>query len=159
MKWAALWIAIVTLAAGSMLGEDVGCSRAFVSGSWSLLRLAAYGQSTYEHAAFIVRDDSGEARLVPWPFDRQAFEATFHGAVPPNAIAIVHTHPNSVPLPSAGDAALARRLGLPVYVVTRTLVSRTNGNSTATIWSGDWNPERDAGGRSRCVSATIAQVQ
>ena len=35
-------------------------------------------------------------------------------------VAIVHTHPlRTDPRPSSGDAALSRRLGLPVYTLTR----------------------------------------
>ena len=72
-----------------------------------------------EAASFLVRGPDCAIREVPWPKPTKAREATYYGAPPPGTIAIAHTHPDSLPLPSPQDAALAKRSGLDVYVVTR----------------------------------------
>ena len=110
--------------------------------SWELLRTAGYGQSTREHAAFLVRDDAGELQLASWPWGAESMRASFRGEIPVRAVAIVHTHPNARPEPSHGDIALARKLALPIYVVTRTSVTLTDGRRTAVVARGDWNPMR-----------------
>ena len=84
-----------------------------------LLEQAQYGLTPYEAAAWIVRDGGGVA-LREWNFTRAYEKASWSGPPPAGALAIVHTHPiHADPRPSSGDAALARRLGLPVYTLTR----------------------------------------
>lgn len=130
---------------------DIVCETAVVRGAWDLLRLSGYGQRKQEHAAFIIRNPQGDHRLLHWQHRREFQRATYRGAVPPNAVAIIHTHPNSLPNPSSGDTRLARRIGLPVYVVTRKLITRTMGHSAEVVWRGDWNPdEPDHRARSIC---------
>ena len=77
----------------------------------------------YERAAFVVRGDDGALRLIEWPFRREFRRARWEGAAPEGTIAIVHTHPRELPRPSMGDHAEARRIGLPIYVLTRGGVS------------------------------------
>lgn len=110
--------------------------------AWELLKVARYGQATKEHAAFIVRDESGGLRLLRWPSGETWKRAAYRGAIPPGTVAIVHTHPNDLPNPSDGDTALARRLALPVYVLTRNSIARTDGSRTDHLARGDWNPNR-----------------
>ena len=110
--------------------------------SWELLRAADYGQSTKERAAFLVRDENGGLKLVPWEFGAESMRATYRGSIPEGTVAIVHTHPNALPYPSRGDKELARRLALPVYVLTRHSVSFTDGSKTELVARGDWNPSR-----------------
>ncbi len=84
-----------------------------------LLERAQYGASPYESAAWLVRTPSGVA-VEAWDFTREFHRACWHGGVPHGALAIVHTHPNRVdPRPSPADVALAQRLGIPVYALTR----------------------------------------
>lgn len=110
--------------------------------SWDLLRSARYGHATKEHSAFLVRDANGKLQLVKWPGDGTRMSATYHGTIPAGTVAIVHTHPNGLPNPSRGDAALARKLNLPVYVLTRRGITRTSGGKMEIIAAGDWNPSR-----------------
>jgi proteasome lid subunit RPN8/RPN11 len=109
--------------------------------SWELLKTAQYGQAAREHAAFLVRKDGGELEMVPWPVG-ESHRADYRGSLPAGTIAIIHTHPKFVPNPSNVDEALARRLGVPVYVLTRTGVTRTDGSRIELVARGDWNPTR-----------------
>ena len=72
-----------------------------------------------EAASFLVRGPDCVVREVPWPKPTKTREATYYGAPPPGTIAIAHTHPDSLPLPSPQDVALAKDSGFDVYVVTR----------------------------------------
>jgi hypothetical protein len=84
-----------------------------------LLERAQYGLAAFESAAWIVRDESGGVRLRTWDFSGAVQTAAWKGPAPSGALAIVHTHPRWTDArPSARDAALARRLGLPVYVLS-----------------------------------------
>src|SRR5207245_10467595 len=118
------------------------CNDGFFQNSWALLREARYGHSQFERAAFAVRTSDGRVEFVRWPVSPHALRADFEGAIPPNAFAIVHTHPNSCPVPSADDEEVALRLHIPVYVVTRAGLARTTGRQLGFVSFGDWNPER-----------------
>jgi proteasome lid subunit RPN8/RPN11 len=91
-----------------------------------LLRSARYGSASTEEAAFLIRDSRG---------------ATFflRGPLPAGTVAIVHTHPNWLPQPSKLDALVARQTSVPVYVVTLTRISRTEGGKPMLVASGDWS--------------------
>jgi proteasome lid subunit RPN8/RPN11 len=128
---------IVTLA----LKAQSRCNSEFLLNSWALLRTAAWGQSPHEHGAFAVLDADGHVTFVAWPFHHAALSATYTGSIPAHAFAIVHTHPNSHPMPSSEDETASKRLDMPVYVVTRAVVTRTNGKRTEYVAWGDWNPE------------------
>jgi proteasome lid subunit RPN8/RPN11 len=82
-----------------------------------LLAESGYGQREYERAAFLIRERDGTLTLEPWPH-RGYRHATFRGAIPPRTIAILHTHPAGEPQPSVRDRAEAKRLGIPVVVIT-----------------------------------------
>jgi JAB domain-containing protein similar to deubiquitination enzymes len=85
-----------------------------------LFARAQYGLAPYESAAWIVRERGGDVALRDWDFTGRAERAAWRGPAPDGALAIVHTHPDRAdPRPSSVDAALARRLGLPVYTLTR----------------------------------------
>ena len=139
---------------------EIACDAVVVKQAWDLLKLARYGQSNQEHAAFIMRDADGDYHFMIWHDQQEFCRATYPGGLPRNAVAIIHTHPNSVPYPSDGDAQLALRAGLPVYVVTRTMISRTTGRGVEHVWDGDWDPERPRGGvRSICRnSVAVADI-
>jgi len=133
---------LMMVVAATARSADIVSDDEFVRQSWSLLAEAKFGQSDGEHAAFIVRERDGRLRFEAWPFDGRWRQAEFHGRIPSSAIAIIHTHPNSRPAPSADDAATALRVGMPIYVLTRTLISRTDGTRTEILRSGDWQPRR-----------------
>ena len=159
MSTAALAIGI-TLFTTNAKSVQIGCQPAFLTESWALLRLASYGQSPFEHAAFIVREADEAQHFVAWPYHHQLFEATYAGAVPARTVAIIHTHPNSLPLPSVGDAQLALRTRLSVYVVTRQMITRTTGHRTEIVWLGDWNPGQPRTGvRSLCRATSFGRVK
>lgn len=82
-----------------------------------LLADGGYGRLERERAAFLIREDDGTLTLEPWPHGGFR-HASFRGAIPRGTIAILHTHPADEPQPSARDRAEARRLGLPVVVIT-----------------------------------------
>jgi hypothetical protein len=118
------------------------CNSDFFRLSWSLLRDADWGTSSLEKAAFVVREPDGRIDFIRWTGSGDR-SADYYGEVPPNAVAIVHTHPNSQPLPSWRDTQVARRLAMPVYVVTRAhLFATSAGRTRIKLASGDWNPER-----------------
>ena len=84
-----------------------------------LLERVQYGLSSAEAAAWVVPECGGVA-LREWIFSGAYESASWNGPRPAGALAIVHTHPlRTDPRPSSGDAALSRRLGLPVYTLTR----------------------------------------
>lgn len=110
--------------------------------AWDLLESARFGRDSKEHAAFIVVDESGQLQLSRWPWGAESMRATYRGQIPRSAVAIIHTHPHDLPNPSSGDIALAAKLGMTVYVITRTSVTRTDGSRTSNVANGDWNPHR-----------------
>ena len=107
---------------------------------WRLMEETHYGFGETEEAMFIVRAEDGRLSFVRWTSLGQPLKARWTGAIPPGTIAIAHTHPNSRPRPSEVDAATARRLGLPVYVITQSRITRTLGGDSATVVRGEWRP-------------------
>src|SRR5262245_17672952 len=84
-----------------------------------LLRKNAWGLSgPYERAEFIIEQPDGSLTCEEWPAMHSFNAEHFHGAVPRDAIAIVHTHPVQFPFPSPQDNEEATRLGIPVYTLT-----------------------------------------
>jgi len=107
-------------------------------GLWDMFRRAQYGFSHLEQAAFVVVDPDGTLSLVPWPMTAIDDESHWKGPLPPNAIAIVHTHPNTSPRPSRIDARTAIETGLAVYVVTRNMIQKTSHGITEVVVTGPW---------------------
>ena len=82
-----------------------------------LLAVGGYGRLPVEQAGFLIRERDGTLTFAPW--GRGAFQrATFAGGIPRGTIAVVHTHPRRLPRPSRGDLDQAKRLGIPLVVVT-----------------------------------------
>jgi proteasome lid subunit RPN8/RPN11 len=107
--------------------------------SWQLLSETRFGFSHEEVAAFVVRTADGY-RCVAWPSDGLVDSARWEGRFPDGVLAIIHTHPNWMPSPSTIDAHLARASRIPVYVITRSRISKTMGESSEVVVSGDWKP-------------------
>lgn len=76
-----------------------------------------YGRLPHEEAAFLILERDGSLSLAPWT-SRGVRHARFEGALPARTLAIVHTHPHGNTQPSMQDRAEAKRLGIPVIVVT-----------------------------------------
>lgn len=138
MRNAALLLLLV-VSAGRASGMDQG--RTIVL-AWDLLESARYGRDSKEHAAFIVVDENGQLQLSRWRWGAESMRASYRGEIPARALGIIHTHPHDIPNPSPGDIAVARRLGMAVYVITRASVTRTDGSRTTRLAWGDWNPRR-----------------
>ena len=83
----------------------------------SLLAESGYGRLPRECAAFLIRESDGTLTLEPWPHGGRR-HASFRGRVPVGAIAILHTHPYGETRPSAQDRDEAKRLRMPVVVIT-----------------------------------------
>jgi hypothetical protein len=105
---------------------------------WKLLKDAHYGHADMEEAMFIVRGANGVLSFVRWKPAHVARQAKWNAPMPHGAIAIAHTHPNSMPRPSLNDIRTALRSNLPVYVVTRTRITKTAHGETSLVWKGEW---------------------
>jgi hypothetical protein len=111
---------------------------AIVEGLWDMFRRAQYGFSHFEQAAFVVAAPDGTLSLVPWPMTAIEDESHWKGPLPSNAVAIVHTHPNTSPRPSRLDARTSIKTGLAVYVVTRNTIQKTSAGITEVVVNGPW---------------------
>ena len=111
---------------------------------WKLLEDAHYGHAEMEQAMFIVRGADGVLSFVRWHPTGASHLAQWNAPVPPGTIAIAHTHPNSLPRPSTNDIRTAVASKLPIYVVTRTRITKTSDGETNVIVKGEWG-RLDAG--------------
>ena len=85
-----------------------------------LAHRGVYQVDQTEVAAFLVRDSNGVISAVRWPHTANRRSEHYEGAIPAGTVAIAHTHPlQADPRPSRGDIEQARKIGLPIYVVTR----------------------------------------
>jgi proteasome lid subunit RPN8/RPN11 len=88
-----------------------------------VLRKGGLGYRKSESAAFLVRETGGGYRCVTWPSVGEVQVQRFTGTAPDGTVAIVHTHPESLPDPSSGDRQVAMSAGVPVFVVTRRAIT------------------------------------
>jgi hypothetical protein len=105
---------------------------------WKLLEDAHYGFAETEQAMFIIRGSDGRFSFVRWTSTGIPHHAQWTAPIPLGVVAIVHTHPNWMPRPSLTDIRTALRSNLPVYVVTRTRITKTIGGETSLVLKGDW---------------------
>ena len=107
---------------------------------YELFRAAQVGDRDVERAAFLTRDCKGGIERVMWPATMQRRAETYRGPLPPNVIAIAHTHPDGLPQPSRQDIAESKRVGLPIYVVSRTAIARVDpsGETTEIVRNRNW---------------------
>jgi hypothetical protein len=122
------------------LSGEIAADPAALRIFWGLLERSRFGFSRLEEAAFIVRGANGSVSAVPWPQAGEPNVGRWAGAFPANTIAIVHTHPNWLPMPSDIDAHTATRTRTQVYVITRSRISKTDGRSTTLLINGEWKP-------------------
>ncbi len=80
---------------------------------------AALKPDDLEVAAFIVREPNGDLACRLWPPSAGRRSEHYDGPLPVGTMAIAHSHPYYAPLPSTIDVAQAKRIGLPIYVVSR----------------------------------------
>ena len=95
----------------------------------SLLAESGYGRLPRERAAFLIRESDGTLTLEPWAPGSHR-HASFRGRIPMGTIAILHTHPYGEDQPSAQDREEAKRLRMPVLVITtrRVVAAMPDGN-------------------------------
>lgn len=147
-----MWIALLVATLARFAAVDAQCGGGEIAKDpfilktcWNLVVDAHYGFSHTEEAAFIVRTSTGRFDIVNWSASGGPDSALWVGAFPAGTIAIIHTHPNWVPSPSRIDMRTAARSRVPVYVLTRSRISKTNGSTIEIVTDGDWRP---GGGRS-----------
>jgi proteasome lid subunit RPN8/RPN11 len=104
-----------------------------------LLRHARFGMSNTEEAAFLIRNAAGATFFLHWRSDGELNQATWTGPIPAGTVAILHTHPNYFPIPSNRDIRVAREIAIPVYVITRNRITRTDGDKPVVVVTGDWS--------------------
>ena len=149
MRWstvmAVMFAAVVAVEARACeapvaLHGDIATEPAALRIFWNLIAQARFGFSALEQAAFLVRDGSGVITSVPWPEAGEPNTGRWMGAFPANTVAIIHTHPNWMPVPSKIDVRTALRTRVPVYVITRAHISKTVNGSTTMVVNGEWKP-------------------
>ena len=86
-----------------------------------------------EHAAFIVRTPCGGFTFVKWPASDDEDSMRWSGGYPSGTVAIAHTHPNWLPMPSSVDIHSAANAHVPIYVITRMHVTKTDGASVTIV--------------------------
>jgi hypothetical protein len=123
----------------SVIGGDVLADRSARVELWILLSKAQWGFSHEEQASFIVRTPAGKLTFVRWPAPQEANIQRYCG-IPRGTVAIAHTHPNWLPMPSAIDRGTAMTAHVPVYVVTRSKITLTDGRHTRVVVDGEWSP-------------------
>jgi proteasome lid subunit RPN8/RPN11 len=122
----------------SVIHSDLAHDPTVRGALWKLLEDAHYGHAEMEEAMFIVRGTDGVLSFVRWHPTGAAHQAQWNAAVPQGTIAIAHTHPNTLPRPSTNDIRTAMQANLPVYVVTRTKITKTSGGETSVVLKGEW---------------------
>ena len=98
-----------------------------------LLGGARAGFGHREEAAFIVRGASGNFYSIEWRSDGALDSARWEGPFRRGTVAIAHPHPTHLPMPSAIDINVARSAHVPVYVVTREKITRTDGGALLVV--------------------------
>jgi hypothetical protein len=84
----------------------------------ALMRAGGNGYRQVERGGFLRLLPDGTYEGQMWPFAPTVREAGFRGKIPSGTIAIAHTHPRDTPHPSTHDIAVAKRLSIPVVVLT-----------------------------------------
>ncbi len=95
------------------------------------MKRLALSRPDLEVAAFLVRDDDGGISCRLWPSSFVS-AARYDGSMPKGTFALIHTHPSRSPMPSRGDLEEAKRVGLPIYVLTPSQLSVVDANGTTT---------------------------
>lgn len=143
-----MWIALLLATLARFVNTtdraaDLAKNPLVVANCWELVVSARFGYSHTEHAAFIVLD-AGRFTTVEWPASNTLDSAVWVGPFPHGTVAIVHTHPNWLPSPSLLDMRTAARAHVPVYVLTRSRITKTDGERIEIVTDGDWRPHTRA---------------
>ena len=88
---------------------------------------SGHGKLPIESAAFLVIDEKGAFSLVQWPSTNRYHQQQWTGAIPSGTVAVVHTHPANLPYASTHDREEARRIGMPILILTPGTVVAVDG--------------------------------
>ena len=111
-----------------------------------------------EVAAFIVKDKMDRISCLVWPRSAGVRSAHYLGVIPDGTVAIAHTHPLRAEERSRGDIAESKRIGLPIFVITRWclyVVDPASGDRVRLIYLKDW--ARPAGSSRGCKTDWLHQ--
>lgn len=120
-----------------------------------LLELGGYGKRPQERAAFLVLRPHQRFACVIWPPSLGYRREQWTGPIPDGTVAIVHTHPEREPQPSAFDREEAERIGVPILVLTNdsiTVAYPSGNRRVATLAGRSWTA-RGAGAHCSCSFA------
>jgi proteasome lid subunit RPN8/RPN11 len=116
-----------------------------------LVRQSGYGMWDTESAAFLIRDENGDVRCAAWPAHAGYRRQEFRGAFPDRAVAIVHTHPQHLPLASIHDRETAVKWSVPMFVLTpRSIYLITTRGEIVTVVEKSWWIDVSASSSRRC---------
>lgn len=107
------------LSAQSFDFRGAAANRAVAGILRALAGRAALKIDDLEVAVFIVREPDGDFTCRLWPNTASRRSERYEGPIPTGTVAIAHSHPYFTPRPSIGDVGESKRLGLPIYVVSR----------------------------------------
>jgi proteasome lid subunit RPN8/RPN11 len=133
-------IALLSLGVGGTLAAQPGelAHDPVVRDFCRMLLEKAVSERSREQGAFVVRTKEGHLYFVTWPPSEEMDRLRWHGSFPKGTVAIVHTHPSWIRDASKLDILAARRSRIPVYVITRTMISKTTGDGSVVVVEGDW---------------------
>jgi len=103
-----------------------------------LLAMKAADARFGEQGAFVVRSSDGLLYFVAWPPAQEKDLLRWYGRFPEGTVAILHTHAPSLWSASKLDMAVARRLNIPVYVITPRRITKTVGGPSLIVREGEW---------------------
>lgn len=89
--------------------------------------ISSAGPSSHDEAAAFIVERGGHVFPVMWKRSGSLDSAQWDGPIPLGTVAIFHTHPGWLPVPSSVDGETAMRTRLPVYVVTPNRIMKTLG--------------------------------
>lgn len=109
-----------------------------------LLKKGRFGRLPREEAAFLIKRSNGDYRCSMWPSSHDYHQTKFVGAIPNGTVAIVHTHPIQYPQGSPHDQRTAKRLGVPIFVLTprNIYVVTVEGENQPIVSHERWEPVR-----------------
>jgi len=105
-----------------------------------LVRSALGGFATFEKAAFLALRADHSVQCIDWPSTREFKQAQWSGPMPSGVVAVAHTHPLSSPFASPDDVKLARRIRMPIFVLTPNMVSvvHADGRVEMLVYGKEW---------------------
>jgi hypothetical protein len=138
-RWRAVAL-LVAFAAGRVSADELLSDGHVLQIFKDILRRGSFGLRDEEAAAFVIRKKDGSYACLLWPATAEFRKARYRQPIPRGAVAIVHTHPFSIPWPSPQDRQTARALRIPIYALTLANVYKADidGQSIALVYRERW---------------------